>query len=679
MLLACAAYNTVDCLESRRALQRTLETQTALSRFLYVPQGNVVDCAFGPDGRLAVAHTAGVILFDTNDQRISTSEMEVKEGSIAGVALGPDEQIVAAFNRHVEGDDQDHGGVVVFDSGGKRINSEPIDLGRTTVSSLAVSHDGRIAAGSWELLNDQETLGTVHFFGSRGEHVNPGARTVKEGGVTSVEFSPDGLLAATYDKGMVIFDAEGKRVKRDTAAWDKALAYFASRDQEVKKSSSELQVDDRSAAVSPDGRFARGYDSGVAIFEPGPKRGDPARMPVPEGEVTGLASGPDGLMAAGYGVREASGKSWGGVVVFDARGQRVHAEPLKVNDGAVRCVAFGPHGRIAAGCEISGKEHHSGVVVFDARGERVGAAAMEVKEGQITKVAFCPDGRIAAGFLGPISNGKLHGGVLLFQANGQRVLSAPLEAKPGVVHSMSFGPDGLLAAGFDYGVELFNAQGQRLTTQPMEAISRPVNRVAFISDGRIAADFGEELVVFNTDATRSGAIHFPADFTTDFTAIGPDRFTLPSHAWATLADARWEPLTPVPLSLPLPRSVEHGQSLYGNVSLSDVTFVPGRRLAAAVRISEYNRKDRWEVAVFNIDPTSWQRTIERTANRNFTWAEWRRFFPRTQDAPVAYRRTVREFDFPHDLPETEKKKAQDWEREHPEQTSAVTNMREGSS
>ena len=65
------------------------------------------------------------------------------------------------------------------------------------------------------------------------------------------------------------------------------------------------------------------------------------------------------------------------------------------------------------------------------------------------------------------------------------------------------------------------------------------------------------------------------------------------------------------------------------------------------------------------DPASWRAKAGQVANRNFTREEWRQFFP---DTP--YRRTIRSFPWPHDLPEAERKQAEAWEKEHPEGSDA---------
>ena len=48
-------------------------------------------------------------------------------------------------------------------------------------------------------------------------------------------------------------------------------------------------------------------------------------------------------------------------------------------------------------------------------------------------------------------------------------------------------------------------------------------------------------------------------------------------------------------------------------------------------------------------------------HRNFTRAEWTRYFPETP-----YRRTVRSLPWPHDLSDDERKCAEKFEKEHPE-------------
>jgi hypothetical protein len=89
---------------------------------------------------------------------------------------------------------------------------------------------------------------------------------------------------------------------------------------------------------------------------------------VAEGSVESETIGPEGRIAAGYSANKKRRRGSdppvvGGVVAFDALGARVRPAPLAVKEGQVTGVAFGPEGRIAAGySSVFG----GGVVVFNA-------------------------------------------------------------------------------------------------------------------------------------------------------------------------------------------------------------------------------------------------------------------------------------------------------------------------
>ena len=64
--------------------------------------------------------------------------------------------------------------------------------------------------------------------------------------------------------------------------------------------------------------------------------------------------------------------------------------------------------------------------------------------------------------------------------------------------------------------------------------------------------------------------------------------------------------------------------------------------------------------LLDADPASWRRKAGQVANRNFTWVEWKCYFPEN-----TYRRTIRGLPWPLDLPEEERKQAEAFEKEHP--------------
>ena len=116
-----------------------------------------------------------------------------------------------------------------------------------------------------------------------------------------------------------------------------------------------------------------------------------------------------------------------------------------------------------------------------------------------------------------------------------------------------------------------------------------------------------------------------------------------------LFDARGERLRPTPLE------VKEGY-------VNSVAFGPEGKIAAGYGVGV---GDRGGVVLFDADPASWLRKAGQVANRNFTRLEWTRYFPET-----SYRRTIRSFPWPHDLPEAERKQAEAFEKEHPEGSDA---------
>ena len=99
-------------------------------------------------------------------------------------------------------------------------------------------------------------------------------------------------------------------------------------------------------------------------------------------------------------------------------------------------------------------------------------------------------------------------------------------------------------------------------------------------------------------------------------------------------DARGERLRPTPLE------VKEGY-------VTSVAFDPQGRVAAGYDggpVADFVGG----VVVFDGDPASWRRKVERVANRNFTWQEWRQYFPES-----TYHRTIRSRSWSADLPQAE--------------------------
>jgi CHAT domain len=489
MLLALESAKEADTLEARGSMQRSLDERQEVVCFLGIPEGEVNTVAFGPDGRLAAGYDAGrvgggVVLFDANGERLRPAPMQVKEGHVNSVAFGPEGRLAVGYDVAGEGDGEGSGGVVLCDARGERLRPATLEVEEGHVNSVAFGPDGMIAAGF-----RVGSAGGVVLFGARGERLRPAPLEVPDGNVTSVAFGPKGEIAAGYKGrgvgGLVLFDARGERlvpaplpVKEGEVT---SVAFGPGGKIAVGFGVGDRVIKDTPLVLLGNGAVVAEYHGGgVVLFDARGERLGPAPLAVKEGEVTSVAFGPGGEIAAGYGVY----RGGGGVVLFDASGERFRAAPLVVKEGQVSSVAFGPEGKIAAGCG------RGGVVLCDARGERLRPAPSVVKEGFVWGVAFGPRGRFAAGYG---RGGTFGGGVVLFDARGERLRPAPLEVKEGFVRSVASGPEGKFAAAYSSagrgGVVLFDARGARLRPAPLEIKEGEITSVAFGPDGGLAAGY----------------------------------------------------------------------------------------------------------------------------------------------------------------------------------------------
>ena len=281
------------------------------------------------------------------------------------------------------------------------------------------------------------------------------------------------------------------------------------------------------------GQIAAGFGAargGVVLFDARGERLRPTPLEVKEGDVTSVAFGPEGQIAAGFGVASAARRRRRGAL--RRPGQRLRPAPLEVKEGDVTSVAFGPQGQIAAGYGASAA--CSGVVLFDARGERLDPRRWRSRRAMSRA---WPSGRRARSPR-DMSAAAASGGVVLFDARGERLRPTPLEVKEGDVMSVAFGPEGQIAAGYvggaqrrgalrrpgraapthaaggeggpcmsvasgrrarspricgggvGGGVVLFDARGERLRPAPLKVKEGDVRSVAFGPEGQIAAGYG---------------------------------------------------------------------------------------------------------------------------------------------------------------------------------------------
>ncbi len=184
--------------------------------------GGVRCVAFSPDGtKLAAGFhvvlplvpdvtSGGVVLWELATRRRLGVEgrLNVDEGAVESIAFSPDSQTLAAGFR---GGGLDSGVVLWWASTGKRRFQNLLAVKEGDVVGVAYSPDGtKLAAGFQSRDGDG---GLVLWEGGDMEswiRTAEGPRTVKEGVVVGVAYSPDGkTVAAGFRNGVLLWDAGG--------------------------------------------------------------------------------------------------------------------------------------------------------------------------------------------------------------------------------------------------------------------------------------------------------------------------------------------------------------------------------------------------------------------------------------------------------------------------------------
>jgi WD40 repeat protein len=206
----------------KRLAYAPLDTKGELvSSVAFSPDGNTIAAAYGLQPRPV---GGGVVLWDVaSGKRLMDVPLEVKEGYGLSVAFSPDGTTIATGYRRIVGS----GGVVVlWDAAGrKRLVDAPLEVKEGRVSSVAFSPDGKtIAAGYEGVVGGLGGVGGVVVWDTAGRKRPVDAPLeVREGWVSSVVFSPDGkTIAAAYGGGVVLCDVT-------LESWQSIAAQIANR------------------------------------------------------------------------------------------------------------------------------------------------------------------------------------------------------------------------------------------------------------------------------------------------------------------------------------------------------------------------------------------------------------------------------------------------------------------
>jgi len=323
---------------------------------------------------------------------------------------------------------------------------------------------------------------------------------------------------------------------------------------------------------------------------------------------------------------------------------------LKGHTGLVQSVAFSPDGKTLASASEDGTLRLWDVETL----EPIGQPLLEHTK-NVFSVAFSPDGKMLASGSGDTT-------IILWDAETRQPIGQPLSGHTKDIFSVAFSPDGkTLASGSDGSIILWDLETRPPIGQPLQ--TGLVWGVAFSPDGKMLASGSyADIILWDLDTRKP--IGEPLRGHTSYVncvTFSPDGKTLASGSWDSNITL-WDLQPSQPTGLPLPGysgSVQSiafspdgkmlaisaaggiislwdvqtrqqiGQSLSGNSDpVMSVAFSPdGKTLASG--------GDGATIILWDLDPQSWVEKSCAYAWRNFTLAEWERYFPKAEP----YRKT----------------------------------------
>ena len=481
LLLALEAAKEADTRESRSSLERALDTRPEVIRFLHVPEGDVKSVAFGPEGQIVAGfivsdHKAGVVHFDRNGNPLSPALFEISEGDITCLSLNSEGRTVAVGYDNQNNHTNTGAGVVLLSAEGEERDHyvlSDLEHWDRYLRCVAFGPKGEIVVGCGFWIGDQTEFGE-----RRAEYGT--VMQLKPDHDSKFDFETDGqvyhaAMGADSKIAVGVHDAFG-----DVAG----VELFDSKGHPRPKTEEPSGAYKPSfVAFDPDGKVLLGLSGGVSRWSSEDSK-IKQWLKVSEGEVTGIAFGPEGQIAVGYA---ASDGEPSGIVVLDPEGEGKRnrlltspievkelpeasgsleilegksnpqgeipspaGKPLQINGVACTCWAFGPDGRIVAG------HRTEGLMIFNAKGEPLRSAAIKVAEGEIYGVALGPNDRIAAGYM-QFKDGDIgedfrpkfrwisDSGVVLFDASGERLRFKPMTVSKSDIMGFSFRRNGQIA------------------------------------------------------------------------------------------------------------------------------------------------------------------------------------------------------------------------------------------